>query len=998
MILLCIAMGAWAQFVTIGKGDSSSSYLPTKTNYNYSFTEQIYTGAEIGVSGKITSLGFYNTESNDVTRTVDIFMMPTSKSTFGSDYVWMAMSEEAKVFSGEVTFKGKSWTQITLSKPLEYDNTQNLLLAVNDRTGSYESGVDFAVFYGSSGYKSLYAYNDYEGAYNPYSPGTPYNRSDTSYKNIIRLGCELDCSAFDNEGNYLSDIDFGTQSNAVTKTFTVKNNTESLIQVDLSLSCFPDNLFSIDKQHFSIAGGATETITVTMNKEPYGIKNGNVIVSFGDTKQEITLTGTILPPDVAIDEEHFPDEKFRSLVKYRHDKNSDNILSGEEILAVKELDFYMGYQYPINDLTGMEYFIEMESFNNGYPYSFFGFEELDLSNFLKLKYFRSQNTNLKVLKLPDNGQMVGIDCYDNKLTSLDVSNYPELKELYCSNNQLTSLDVSANQKLENLQCNGNQITSLNIANNQVIKYLYIYNNPLESITFGNNTSLELLDVSECNLKTWVIDKENVPNLQAVIISKDFIRGKAMDDLISSLPAYSGKEDWYKAWIILNKDYVTQDKLYNVVTEAQRDAAAAKNWNIGFSNVGGYNIMNPAPNGIVLADENFPDENLQNALFHTSIGTDGVITPEEQAATTSLELSEREISNPKGLEVFTALQSLSIYNNSIQGENMDALVEALPIRSENDGELKISTQNFTWEHNTVTRQQVDAMKAKGWNVLVYDDYKGWIPYIGTRLPVYFYNFNTYQSTYFYAEADVDINAMLKEDEAFKAGTVSYDNTTRTITFDGMEYDGYLFIKDYSGQSYSFNVIGENNIKGGMRIYTENATFNGGGSLHIGAMRSQTYYPGDIQITIDGPTIEIKADDTNASFLYCEAFGNATLSVLSGRLSVTGEIPFIIEATGEPCLELGDGISILEPEGVEWKVFTNFGNWEGYEWSLGTFVDSSDSYELNTTIVIGALPNAISTIDTRQQNDGEYYTIDGRKLGSAPTQKGIYIFNGRKVAVK
>ena len=46
--------------------------------------------------------------------------------------------------------------------------------------------------------------------------------------------------------------------------------------------------------------------------------------------------------------------------------------------------------------------------------------------------------------------------------------------------------------------------------------------------------------------------------------------------------------------------------------------------------------------------------------------------------------------------------------------------------------------------------------------------------------------------------------------------------------------------------------------------------------------------------------------------------------------------------------------------------------------------------------------ISSIDNSQSaigsEAGAWYTIDGRKLSGKPAQKGIYIVNGRKVAVK
>ena len=34
----------------------------------------------------------------------------------------------------------------------------------------------------------------------------------------------------------------------------------------------------------------------------------------------------------------------------------------------------------------------------------------------------------------------------------------------------------------------------------------------------------------------------------------------------------------------------------------------------------------------------------------------------------------------------------------------------------------------------------------------------------------------------------------------------------------------------------------------------------------------------------------------------------------------------------------------------------------------------------------------------ENSGAWYTLDGRKLIGKPTQKGVYIVNGRKVVIK
>ena len=42
--------------------------------------------------------------------------------------------------------------------------------------------------------------------------------------------------------------------------------------------------------------------------------------------------------------------------------------------------------------------------------------------------------------------------------------------------------------------------------------------------------------------------------------------------------------------------------------------------------------------------------------------------------------------------------------------------------------------------------------------------------------------------------------------------------------------------------------------------------------------------------------------------------------------------------------------------------------------------------------------IRSIDNERTTNGDWYTIDGVKLNGKPTEKGVYIVNGRKVVVK
>lgn len=56
-------------------------------------------------------------------------------------------------------------------------------------------------------------------------------------------------------------------------------------------------------------------------------------------------------------------------------------------------------------------------------------------------------------------------CYDNQITSLDVSKLTKLKRFHCHNNLIEKLDLSQNPELTTFSCNGNNLTSVDITNN-----------------------------------------------------------------------------------------------------------------------------------------------------------------------------------------------------------------------------------------------------------------------------------------------------------------------------------------------------------------------------------------------------------------------------------------------------------------------------------------------------------------------------------------------------
>ena len=136
--LLCVPWVTQAQTVTIGEGTSSTNYVPIGTYYNYSFSEQLYTAAEIGQSGTIISIGFNYASSTAKDFPIVVYMKAVDDESLSSG--WISLSASDEVFSGTLSVTGSGWQTIELDAPFSYDGSKNLLIAVDKGYVYYYSG------------------------------------------------------------------------------------------------------------------------------------------------------------------------------------------------------------------------------------------------------------------------------------------------------------------------------------------------------------------------------------------------------------------------------------------------------------------------------------------------------------------------------------------------------------------------------------------------------------------------------------------------------------------------------------------------------------------------------------------------------------------------------------------------------------------------------------------------------------------------------------------
>ena len=180
-----VLSASFAQEIIVGDhtGTSTSSELPSQSYYNYTLSQQIYTPCEIGVTGNLSGIAFYNGNYTK-TRTYDIYLVTTTKETFSSTTDWITVTASDMVFSGSVTMTAGVWTWIPFSSSFYYDGTSNLAVIMDDNTGSYSSGMACRV-YDADGYQALRVRSDGTN-YDPLSPSS-YTGTQYTVKNQIKF-------------------------------------------------------------------------------------------------------------------------------------------------------------------------------------------------------------------------------------------------------------------------------------------------------------------------------------------------------------------------------------------------------------------------------------------------------------------------------------------------------------------------------------------------------------------------------------------------------------------------------------------------------------------------------------------------------------------------------------------------------------------------------------------------------------------------------------------
>ena len=149
-------------------GTVISNYIPTFSLYNYAMTQQIYTAEEIGGACTITGISFWLNSTTTMSRNIQIYIKNTDKNEFASVTDLETMAATDLVYQGAVTTTYGSLQKYTFEFATPFvSNGGNVVVCINDITGSYKSGFSGLVFGANTDPKRAISFYNDSSAYDP---------------------------------------------------------------------------------------------------------------------------------------------------------------------------------------------------------------------------------------------------------------------------------------------------------------------------------------------------------------------------------------------------------------------------------------------------------------------------------------------------------------------------------------------------------------------------------------------------------------------------------------------------------------------------------------------------------------------------------------------------------------------------------------------------------------------------------------------------------------
>ena len=175
--------------IEIGVGSGSNIYYPTNVQVAYSYTQEIYFSSQLAGPATYTGMAYYANGSLS-TRNISLYMGETTQSSFASVSDFVPDSLMHLVYTGPISTSGSGWFDILFDSTFTYTGLGNLVIAMDDNTGTTASAPGFRTRSGS--WQALHYHNG--SNINPANPSGS-TQLNTTVQNDIKLYSACDTIA-----------------------------------------------------------------------------------------------------------------------------------------------------------------------------------------------------------------------------------------------------------------------------------------------------------------------------------------------------------------------------------------------------------------------------------------------------------------------------------------------------------------------------------------------------------------------------------------------------------------------------------------------------------------------------------------------------------------------------------------------------------------------------------------------------------------------------------
>ncbi len=133
-----------------------------------------------------------------------------------------------------------------------------------------------------------------------------------------------------------------------------------------------------------------------------------------------------------------------------------------------------------------------------------------IEDFTALQYLYCFNNQLSSIDLSQNTALRSLSCGQNPLTSIDLTSLVNLQLLYIEQTQINTIDLSQNTMIWDLWLPGNQLTSIDLSQNTAVINLNLSGNQLTNLDLTSNTALQELNLSDNQLSSVVFPQNGSP--------------------------------------------------------------------------------------------------------------------------------------------------------------------------------------------------------------------------------------------------------------------------------------------------------------------------------------------------------------------------------------------------------------------------------------------------------------------------------------------------------